>query len=363
VRPRIVYFVGAIAALAFPNAAVAQGMGLDLTREGPNLGPSLAIVTVGLTEQDAGLSQPVERALAYIATARGAFSRVVSEDQVRELLKGTDVPVQDCRDASCLTTLSHRLRVDRVLIAELNSGALRVVAFDWAGGVLLERTISRDALGGGNPRRLEPTVGPLLQKLSTPLGELVVTTNLDRTQIQWGSWLIGEGRSFHGTVPAGTQTVRITSPGYEPYEETVTVAPGGKAEVEAEVLPLTASTPVAEVEEEFDPKPRRRSGKSVWERPGLYAALAGAVVLSVGLAFGVAANGAGSKIQDADGNGEIDPGITRAEALAAQRNAALANVIGAVGALGMSAGVGWLVLDVRQPNTALQMGVLVRGKF
>jgi hypothetical protein len=260
--------------------------------------------------------------------------------------------------------LSHRLGVDRLLIAEVDSGALQAVAFDWAGGILVEAAIEGEALGTGNlSRRLEPHVAPLLQKLSTPLGELAVTTNVERAQFKWGEKPIGEGRSFNGAVPAGTLPVTVTSDGYQPYEETVTVAPGGKAEVEAELELKTVSTPVAAVEdEEFEAKPKPKIPmKPLWQRPGLYGAVAGAVVLSVGLAFGRAASDVNSRLRDADGDGLMD--VTRAEALAAQRNAVLANVFGTIGAVGMGAGLGWMVFVDSKPAAAPKMGVLVSGNF
>jgi hypothetical protein len=366
-RHRIACAVAVIVALAIRGAAIAQGFGLDLTREGPNLEPSVAIVTTTRSEEEAGRARAVDRALAEIATARHAFSRVVAGEQLRDLLKGADAPRRDCREASCLTELSHQLGVDRLLIAELDSGALHVVAFDWAGGVLVEKGIESQALGSGSlTRRLEPHVLPLLQKLSTPLGELVVTTNLEATKIRWGGRLIAEGRSFSGAVPSGTHPVTVTSDGYQPYEETVTVAPGGKAEVEAELQAQTAISVAASVEEEeFEPKRRPKpQGKVLWQRPGLYAAVAGAAVLSVGLAFGGAANSVKSKLVDADGDGLMDNNVTRAEALAAQRNAVLANVFGTIGVLGMGAGVGWLVFfDGPESGAAPKMGVLVSGNF
>jgi hypothetical protein len=354
----------AIAVLAVPRAAIAQGLGLDLTQEGPNLEPSLAIVTTAVNEEDAGLTQAVDRALTQIATARNAFSKIVSAEQLREHLNSADAPTRDCREATCLTELNHRLGVDRLLIASVDSGALRVVAFDWAGGVLLETEIGSEALGTGNlSRRLEPHFAPLLQKLSTPLGELAVTTNVEKAQIRWGARILAEGASFNGAVPAGTHPVTVTSDGYQPYEETVTVAPAGKAEVQAELEPeAAASPPVATIEEEFEPRPKPKpSGKPVWQRPGLYAAVAGAVVLSVGLAFGGAANSVGGRIKDTDGDGYMD--VTRAEALAAQRNAVLANVFGTIGALGVGAGLGWLVFDSGPSRTAPKMGVLISGNF
>jgi PEGA domain len=360
VLPRIVWTAYLIAHLAVSGVAVAQGLGLDLTREGPNLTPSLAIVTVALTEGDGGLASPVESTLIQIATAGGQFSRIVSGEQVHELLKGSDVPTQDCRESSCLMALSHRLGVDRVLLAELDSGALRAVAFDWAGGVYAEKKIGREELDKGElPRGLEAPIAALLQKLSTPLGELVVATNVDRAQIRWGSRLIADGPYFEGAVPAGTQPVRVTSDGYESYEETITVPPGGTAQVEAQLDPEAVSTPVANVEEEFDPKPI--PPKPLWRRPGTYAALAGFVVLSVGLAVGGSAATVGSQMRDTDGDGYFQ--VTRAEALAARRNATLANVMGAVGMLGVGVGVSWLVLDSRDSKTAPKMGVVVRGNF
>jgi hypothetical protein len=365
-RSHIVCAGGMIVALAIPGTAVAQELGLDLTHEGPNLQPSLAIVTVAVSEDDVELAAPVEQALAEIATASGLFSRIFSGDPLREVQPADGTLAQNCRESSCLTALSHRLGVDRVLIAVLDSGELRTLAFDWAGAILVETALDGDGLGTANlALRLEPSVAPLLRKLSTPLGELVVRTNVEWAQIRWGSRLVGEGRSFQGAVPAGRHPVRITSGGYRPREETVTLAPAGKAELDAELEGEgdgdgeRSRAPVAEdekdelLEEAFDPK--GPPVKPLWQRPALYTALAGAVVLAVGLAFGGAANSVGSRIQDPNGDGVVE-GVTRAEVLAARRDVVLANVLGTVGGLGLGVGVGWLIFDVKT-------GVQLRGNF
>jgi PEGA domain len=360
-RPHIVCAGGMIAALALPGAALAQK--LNLTREGPNLRPTLAVVTVAPNEKDAGLARAVGFVLAEIATGSNHFSKVLSEDKARELLKGTDPQFKNCREAKCLGALSQKLEVDRLLFAELNSGVLQAVGFDWASGARFETTIARTSLEKGNlGGNLEPPIAPLLQKLSTPLGKLFVTTNVEGAEIRWGARLVGKGPSFLGSVPAGTHKVRITFEGYRPYEKMVTVAPSQKAEVEAELDPGIDPTKEVAVEEEFDPKPPPVfPTKPLMRRPGLYTAVGGAVALAVGLALGGWAMAVSSQIRDANGDGVID--VTRADALGAQRNAMLANVVGGVGAVGVGAGLGWMLLDSRDSSAAPAMGVSVHGQF
>jgi hypothetical protein len=350
-----------IAALVVPSLAFAQK--LNLSHEGPNLRPSLAVISVAANEKDAGLARAVGFVLTEMATDSRHFSRVVSEDKSRELLKGAALPTKDCREPGCLSALSQKLEVDRLLVAELNAEVLRAVAFDWAGGVRAEAEINRAALENGNlTRQLEPSIAPLFQKLSTPLGKLFVTTNIEGAEIRWGSRLIGKGPSFLGAVPAGTNPVRITFDGYRPYERTITIAPSQKAEVEAELDPgAEPSKADAEVEEEFDPKPPPViPAKPLMRRPGLYTALGGAVVFAAALVIGGWAQAAGAQIRDWNGDGVID--VTRAQAEGAQRGALIANVMGAVGALGMGAGVGWMVFDSRD-SIAPGMGVSVHGTF
>jgi hypothetical protein len=41
----------------------------------------------------------------------------------------------------------------------------------------------------------------------------------------------------------------------------------------------------------------------------------------------------------------------------------LANVVGAVGAVGVGAGVGWMIFDSRDPSAVPPVGVSVHGNF
>jgi hypothetical protein len=113
---------------------------------------------------------------------------------------------------------------------------------------------------------------------------------------------------------------------------------------------------------ELEPEPTAVPSKPLLERPGLYTALAGAVLLSLGLQLGAAASSIGSRIRDTNGDGLIDE-VTRTEVLAAQRQAALATVMGTVGVLGVGAGIGWLILDSRESTAAPQLRVLFRATF
>jgi hypothetical protein len=120
-------------------------------------------------------------------------------------------------------------------------------------------------------------------------------------------------------------------------------------------LTVTLATPRVAVAEEVP-------AETLLERPGLYAAFAGAVLLSLGLQFGAAASSVGPRMRDANRDGLID-GVTRAEVLAAQRYAVLSNVVGAAGVLGLGIGVGWLILDYRESNATPGLRLVVRGAF
>ena len=357
-----------------PGLAAGQQFGLDLTKEGPNLQPSLAILPVLTGEGDAARAAPIAKALASIATATGLFARIVPAGEAADLLRSKNSVSSDCRDSECLSELSHAIGVDRLLIAELDSAELRLSVFDWAAGSLTPSAVSATSLAGADlTRPLQPVVEPLLQKVATPLGELSVATNVDAAQIHWGTKLIGSGKSFQGAVPAGTLPVKITAKGYESYEETVTVPPAGKAEVEAELTvdaPAPVQPQVAVVEEEFEPVKRAQPrGKQLWERPGFLAAAAGALVLGVGLGFGLSASSVAARMQDANRDGLMD--ITRAEALAGQRSATVANVLTTIGVLGIGGGVGWLMfVDLRAPSgkrslaaSGVGVGVTLNGSF
>lgn len=361
-------------ALATPGVALAQSFGLDLTKEGPNLLPSLAILPVAGSGGDAARAPQIARGLFTIANASGRFSKVMPPNEAGDLLRRNNSVDAKCRDAQCLTDLSHALGVDRLLIAELDSGDLRLLVFDWGSLTSSQSGLPADELAPATlARQLEAAVEPLLQKIATPLGELTVTTNRDEAQIRLGSKLIGSGKSFQGAVPAGTLKVTVTAAGFEPYEETITVESTGKAEVEAELhppAPVVAQSHVPLVEEEFDPRPRPKARSTpIWERRGFIAAAAGAAILGVGIAFGASAASVSSRMQDANRDGLMD--VTRAEALGAQRSATAFNILGALGVAGIGAGVGYLmVFELKPPprkqslaSSAPTVGVALNGSF
>jgi hypothetical protein len=324
-----------------PPLILAQGFGLDLTEEGTELRPSLAVLGVQV-DPPTPLSQRVGDALVKVVQT-GAFSRVERPEP--------SVPARGCREAECLRALAHELGVDRILTADLDAGeTLRVHGFDWGRGEVETVSVPTRSLGTGPvDRRLAPALQGLLQTLSRPLGELEVTVEPAAEELRWGNRVLGAGAHLKVAVPAGTQPLVVTAEGYQPHEEEVEVRSAGQARVEVSLAPIPPPPlPAVEqiVDREFDARPRPPEVTPVWERPAFFVAVAGAAVLGAGLVVGQSARVVQAQAIDADGDGVLD--VTRAEMLGAQRRATVANVLGTVGALALAGGVA---------------GVMVHGSF
>jgi hypothetical protein len=131
----------------------------------------------------------------------------------------------------------------------------------------------------------------------------------------------------------GARTVKVTSQGYKPFEQTVTVEPGKSVDVKVQLVAIPLDPVVVQ-------KPVEEPKGGIFTRPGLYVAIVGAAAVATGIALGQSAQSVKSKLE-AGG----DPvGVTRAEAKNAPTNAILANVLVAAGGAAVVGGVTWIIL-------------------
>lgn len=351
------------ASLLFTSAAAAQEFGLDLTSEGPDLRPSIAFLGVTSTPENAEAAVAASQLLEKLSRDSNRFARVLAPAELQQLLGDGYADALTCAEAACLTGLSHRLSVDRLLRAELTESGLTLHGYDWGSEKVETLTVDPKVLkpARGAEKRFAAETEPLFRTLGTVVGSLKVSTNVETAEIRWGGRLVGTGTEVKTVVAAGTHPLTVSAPKYKTEEYSVTVTPAGTTEesVTLEAAPEEAQQ-VAQSDVELEIQRRPPSPKPLWERPGTYVAAAGVAVLAIGLGFGASANGMNGKLVDANNDGVLD--VTRAQAQSAQLNATLANVFGTAGALMIGGGGVWMFLDSRS-SAGSGGGVFVHGSF
>ncbi len=331
---------------------LAQEFGLDLTEEGPELRPSIALIGISTDAQRIDSAARAGDSLLRFVEA-GAFSRIVPPAEARSLLdrEGEVADAMSCRDAECMTQLCHRLGVDRVIIGELSATELTLLGHDWGEPTVESAVIPAKLLGGRDlDRRLAPFVQPLLTRLAVPLGQLRVRSEPPASEVRVGERVVGQGAELDVTVPAGSHVLRVSAPEHLDHEEPVTVASAGVQEVAVTlkrpkiVVAEPVMDPSLQAERERRQKlPEPRKQKSAWQRPGLWTALAGAAAVGVGIGFGLSAQNVKRRAVDANGDGVLE--VTRREVQGARRDAQVANIAGGVGLAALAGGGVWFFFD------------------
>jgi hypothetical protein len=183
----------------------------------------------------------------------------------------------------------------------------------------------------------------LIEKLSTHLGRLAVRVSVPQAAVMLGDRPLGAG-AVEELVPAGHHRLNVTAQGFQRFEQEVVVEPDMTAEADATlVAELPPTIPVVPLVVASRPAEPPVSKTSLWSRPGLYVAAAGAVAIALGAAFGTSARSIESRGADADGDGVRD--ITRVEMQSAHSRALTANVLFGVGAAALAGGTVWMMVE------------------
>ncbi len=374
------------------------GMGLDLTTPGTSPGefgldltsevsqidlrPTLAII--GVAVKPAGSEQATEPSSSELAlTERIAstllaesrkdnlFVNVLTPEQVREKLGTSYRDALRCAEAECMEKLLARLDAHRALAVQLSAGTkdtfVRLIGFNRG-----QRGVEvADVEAEGPPRaelqgEIASNTGPVLQKLSTPLAQLKVTPDEATAAVMLDGQPVGTGK-VDTKVSAGRHLLRITAQGMVPFERDLQLESGRTLEVRVDLSAVQVAGSSGFADPDMMTVKKAGGFGNLWARPGFYVALGGMVALAAGAGLGASAQATAGRFVDANQDGILD--VTRAEAMTAQRNALLANVLMGVGGAAIAGGAAWMFIGpAPQPSVASAGGgmgltVMAGGTF
>lgn len=335
-------------------AAPAQEFELDLTGDSrPStpaaLRPSLVVLEVVASDAEAvsiSRAKQLEVELTAALSKGAQFLSVVAPGAAKEALGALPTA---CADFACFQAAAHKLKVHRavrVTVQKQGVGSLvTLVGFDPALPQLVKSSLDSEeraekaffGVAGKTQaqkdkeflKKMVPLVDKTLQKLATPNGTLVVESGDPSVRLLLDGEPLGQGRTEQ-VVQRGAHTVSIDNTLYEPFSKDVNIDPLKTATVAVKLV----ARPV-EVK-----KGERSTGTSLFKRPGLSLALAGAVAAGVGAGLGASSQAVKQRLA----GGEMPSPVTRAEAQSAAAHALLANVLMGVGGAAVAGGVVWIVL-------------------
>ena len=348
-----------LALLTASSVANAQEFGLDLT-DSTDYRPRLAVIGLAAVDPavppDLGEKLKVDKVATEVvesAERSSTFSAVLPPADVYGKVSETYAEALACAEESCLIPLGDKLGVNQVVTGQLvlknGKPLLRVLQFT---RFINKLEVTEVPLDGG-PRDFErkalAAFGAVFKKASATLAILKITGGPKGTTARVAQGLLGPV-PMDQALPAGTYLLKIEAEGFLADEIELNLASGTTKKIEANLIPKSADgapAPAPAAAVAVSTMPSGPSGKAMLKRPGLYVALAGAVVAAIGLSFGAAAQGIERRAVDADANGTLD--ITRAERQRAYTDATLANVLVGTGAAALAGGALWFFLTPRAP--------------
>ncbi len=348
----------------FSSAASSQGFELDLSEpEIPaEFRPSIAVIGVssgeaapdGVTDTRARI---MEAELLKAVAGNAAFGRVMNPTEVARELGAGAAAARKCIDFACLDAIAKQLKVERLIKGTVSkSGPASLLTVHGFDGVLpevesaqtesAERT-EKAQIGGfagiqgksqtqkdkDFARKATPVFFEVLEKIKTSNGKITVDSAEASSITLLNGVELGIG-AFEKIVPRGSYEVKVSAAGYNTYETKIVVQPQQVAAVKVTLVAkelLNQPVVVAQVQK----------GTPVFERPGLYIAIAGLAAVGVGAYFGVSAKGVEARAKP-DANGIVP--ISRSAAKGAKTNALIANVLVGAGAAVAVGGGLWFIL-------------------
>lgn len=338
--------------------AGAQDFELDLTEEKPvtppEFRPTLGVISVKAADADevsASRAHQLESELLKQLGQGDAFQTVIEPSTARQTLGADLAALEACTDYSCMEAGAKRLKVNRLVrltVQRHNAGSM-VTMYGYDPGFNEVLVVSQESgekaekafLGVAGKsqqqkdkeflKKINSFLVQVQKTLSIPNGKIII--NNDPSGLASVDGVEAGMGSLEVIAQRGIRTVKVTSPGYKPFEQTVTVEPTKAVEVKVSLVAIPLERVVVE-------KPVEGPQGGLFAKPGLYLAVLGAAAVAVGIGFGQSAQGVKTKLE-AGG----DPvAVTRADAKAAPTSALLANVLVGAGAAAVAGGVTWIIL-------------------
>lgn len=351
-------FLRSLPVILCATGAFGQEFELDLSEEQPvtpvEFRPTLGVLSVKAADTEevsASRARQLEAELLKQLGQGDLFQAVVEPSTARGTLGADFAAANACTDYACMEASAKKLKVNRLVrltVQKHGAGSL-VTMYGYDPGFNEVLVVSQDSgekaektfLGVAGKtqaqkdreflKKMHSFLVQVQKTLSIPNGKIVVENDpsglvmVDNVEQGMGSLEVIAQR--------GMRAVKVTSPGYKPFEQTVTVESGKAVDVRVSLvaLPLEPAVVTKRVEEPTG---------GIFTRPGLYLAVLGAAAVAVGIGFGQSAQGVKTRL--AAGGDPV--GVTRAEAKAAPMSALLANVLVGAGAAAVAGGVTWIIL-------------------
>ncbi|MBL8914769.1 MAG: PEGA domain-containing protein [Archangium sp.] len=349
--------------LALPAAA--QELELDLTGEEkqpeipPEMRPTIAVLSVKAADTEevsAGRAKLLETEFIKQLQTSDRFTTVMDPSGSRLGLGADFAKTDTCGEFACLEAGAKKLKVHRLVrltVQKHNAGSL-VTMYGWDPGFNEVLVVSQESgekaektfLGVAGKtqaqkdreflRKMSGFINQVQKTMSIPNGKIVVDNPDPSALVLLDGVEQGVGNQ-EVIAQRGSRTIKVTSAGYKPFEQTVTVEQGKQIDVKAQLvaIPIEVVEVKKVVVEEV----------SIFARPGFYVTLIGAAAIATGIALGQSAAGVQAKL-----NAGGDPvGLTRVEAKAAPTNALLANILVGGGAAAMAGGITWIIVSLPPP--------------
>lgn len=348
----------ALPVILLATSALAQEFELDLTEEKPvvpaEFRPTLGVLSVKAADTEevsASRARQLEAELLKQLGQGDLFQTVVEPSLARSQLGAEFAMADACTDYACMEAMAKKLKVNRLVrltVQKHNVGSL-VTMYGWDPGFNEVLVVSQDSaekaekafLGVAGKSQLQKDrefikklagfVVQVQKTLSIPNGKIVIEN--DPSGVVTVDGVENGMGSVEVIAQRGTRTVKVTSAGYKPFEQTVTVESGKAVEVKV----LLVALPLEQV---VVARPVEEPKGGIFTKPGLYLAIVGAAAVAVGVGFGQGAQDVRNRLT-AGG----DPvNVTRTEARAAPTSALLANILVGAGAAAVAGGVTWIIL-------------------
>ncbi|MFT3708349.1 MAG: PEGA domain-containing protein [Archangium sp.] len=353
----------ALAFTALP--AFGQDFELDLSGEEkqpeipPELRPSIGVLSVKAADTEevsVGRAKLLEAELLKQMQQGDRFTTVMDPAGSRLGLGADYAKVDACMEFACLEGAAKKLKMHRLVrltVQKHGAGSL-VTMYGWDPGFNEVLVVSQESgekaektfLGVAGKtqaqkdreflKKMSGFLNQVQKTMSIPNGKIIVDSGDPSAMVLLDGAEVGIGNQ-EVIAQRGTRTVKVTSTGYKPYEQTVTIEQGKSVDVKATLVAI----PIEVVEV----KPVIVEQPSIFTRPGLYLTIIGAIAVGTGIALGQVASGVNKKL----GMGGDPVGLTRQEAKDGPAQALMANIFVGAGAAAMVGGVTWIIVSLPPP--------------